>query len=158
MMLQYLLRIMLLASLNIAARGDGSWWDLIPNEFRQIFPLVLFLVNLLVLAVVLYLAGLMVVGGRRARFFDAIIISLLGTVLSTIFFLFIPYPLIALVLSILAWLFLIKSLYETGWLGATAVGILAIIIFLAVTLILALVFGILDKLIERFLPLILLTF
>jgi len=149
---------MLLASLNIAARGDGSWWDLIPNEFRQIFPLVLFLVNLLVLAVVLYLAGLMVVGGRRARFFDAIIISLLGTVLSTIFFLFIPYPLIALVLSILAWLFLIKSLYETGWLGATAVGILAIIIFLAVTLILALVFGILDKLIERFWPLILLTF
>jgi len=157
MTLPYLLRLVLLVSLNIAARGEGSWWDLIPEEFRSIFPLVLFLVNLLVLAVVLYLAGLIVVGGKRARFSDAFIISLLGTVLSSVFFLFIPYGLLALALSILTWLFLIKRLYETGWFGAIAVGILAIIVFLAVTVILALFFGILDILMERFLPFMILT-
>jgi len=56
---------------------------------------------------------------------------------------FIPYRLIALVLCIFTWLLLIKRLYETGWLGAIAVGILAMIIFLAVTVLLALFFGIL---------------
>jgi len=157
MTLPYLLRLVLLVSLNIAARGEGSWWDLIPEGFRLIFPLVLFLVNLLVLAVVLYLAGLIVVGGKRARFSDAFIISLLGTVLSSVFFLFIPYGLLALALSILTWLFLIKRLYETGWFGAIAVGILAIIVFLAVTVILALFFGILDILMELFLPFMILT-
>jgi len=157
MTLPYLLRLVLFVSLNIAARGEGSWWDLIPEGFRLIFPLVLFLVNLLVLAVVLYLAGLIVVGGKRARFSDAFIISLLGTVLSSVFFLFIPYGLLALALSILTWLFLIKRLYETGWFGAIAVGILAIIVFLAVTVILALFFGILDILMELFLPFMILT-
>jgi hypothetical protein len=68
-----------------------------------------------------------------------------------VFFLFIPYRLIALVLGIVVWLLLIKRFYETGWLGAVAVGLLAIIIFLAVTVILALLFGILDAVIERFL-------
>jgi len=122
---------------------DNGPWGRIPEGLRLIFPLVLFFVNLLVLSVVLYLAGLIVVGGRRARFLDAIKISFIGTILSTVFILFIPYGLIALVLSIFVWLLLIKSLYETGWLGAIAVGILAIIILIVVAIILALIFGIL---------------
>jgi hypothetical protein len=138
-------------SMFSVATGEGSWWGIIPEASRLVFSLVWFVVNLLVLALVLYLAGLVVVGGRRALFSDAFIVSLLGTVLSTVFFLFIPYRLIALVLGIVVWLLLIKRFYETGWLGAVAVGLLAIIIFLAVTVILALLFGILDAVIERFL-------
>jgi len=157
MTLPYLLRLVLFVSLNIAERREGSWWDLIPEELRSIFPLVLLVVNLLVLAVVLYLAGLIVVGGRRARFSDAFIISLLGTVLSTVFFLFIPYYSIALVLSIIVWLLLIKRFYETGWLGAIAVGILAMIIFLVIAVLLALFFGIFHVIFERFLSLMILT-
>ncbi|MDH7476972.1 MAG: hypothetical protein QHH17_01160 [Candidatus Bathyarchaeota archaeon] len=121
-----------------------------------IFSLVLFFASLLVLAVILYLAGLLVVGGKRARFTDALIISLLGTVLSTLFLMLIPYSLIALILSIITWLLLIKSLYETGWLGSLAVGILAIIIYLAVIILLALFFGILAIIIERLLSLMIL--
>jgi hypothetical protein len=143
---------MLLLSLNM----KGSWWNLIPENLRLIFSLAFFFVNLLVLAVVLYLAGLIVVGKRRALMSDAFIISFLGTVLSTALFLFIPYRLIALFLSIVIWLLLIKRLYETGWLGAMAVGILAIIIFLAVTVIIALAFGILYIIIELFFSLMLL--
>jgi hypothetical protein len=150
----YLLQILLYAVLG---KADGRpWWDVIPSELRIIFPLVWFIVELFVLAVVLYLAGLVVVGGKRALFTDAFLISLFGTVLSTLFFLFIPYSLIASFLSIFVWLLLIKRLYETGWLSAIAVGILAIIIFLVVVILLALVFGILAVIIERFLPLMIL--
>jgi len=142
---------MLLLILSIAAQGEKSWWNLIREDLRVIFLLVLFLVNLLILAVVLYLAGLVVVGKKRALLSDAFIISLLGTVLSILFFMFLPYRLLALILSIIVWLLLIKRLYETGWLGAIAVGILAMVISLAVTVLLALFFGIMEVLIERFL-------
>jgi len=158
MMLTYLLRLILLVNLSLAARREGPWWDLIEDpQLRVIFSLVLFFVNLFVLAVVLYLAGLVVVGGKRALLSDAFLISFLGTVLSTVFFMFIPYSLIALALSIFVWLLLIKRLYETGWFGATAVGILAIIIFLVVTILLALAFGILYIIFERFFPFAILT-
>ncbi|NWF86304.1 hypothetical protein HXY32_00575 [Candidatus Bathyarchaeota archaeon] len=149
-MLTHLLRIILLGSL--ATFGEGRpWWNLISEDLRLIFSLVLFLVNLIILAIVLHLAGLVVVGKKRALLSDAFIISLLGTILSTAFFLFIPYNLLALALSIIVWLLLIKRLYETSWLKAIAVGILAIIIFLAVTVLLALFFGILDIIFKRFL-------
>ena len=141
----------MLLILSIAAQGEKSWWNLIREDLRVIFLLVLFLVNLLILAVVLYLAGLVVVGKKRALLSDAFIISLLGTVLSILFFMFLPYRLLALILSIIVWLLLIKRLYETGWLGAIAVGILAMVISLAVTVLLALFFGIMEVLIERFL-------
>lgn len=144
MMLTYLLRFMLIVSLGIGARREGPWWSLIPEGLRLIFFLAVFFVSLLVLAVVLYLAGLIVVGRKLALLRDAFTISLLGTVLSNLFFMFIPYPLVALLLSIAVWLLLIKRLYETGWFGAIAVGILAAIIYLAIAIILALIFGIIE--------------
>lgn len=151
MKLTYLLQLLLLGSVNVILAKAGSWWNLIPEiGLRLIFSLALFFVNLLVLSLVIYLAGLAIAGGRRARFIDAFLISLLGTILSTVFFLFIPYSLIAIVLNIVVWLLLIKSLYETGWFGAITVGILAIIIFLVVSIILALLFGILSTFVERF--------
>jgi hypothetical protein len=152
MVLADLLRLVLLVSSSMGARGEGAWWNLIREDFRLIFSLTLFFVNLLVLAIVLYLAGLVVVGKKRALLTDAFIISLVGTVLSTVFFMFIPYRLVALLLGIITWLLLIKRLYGTGWIGAIGVGILAIIIFLAVTVLLALAFGILSIVIERFFP------
>jgi len=108
-----------------------------------VFGIVLFFVELLVLAVVLYIAGRIVVGGKRALFSDAFIIALLGTILSGVFVVFIPYSLLALLLSVFVWLLLIKRLYETGWLGAIAVGILALIVFVVVLVLIALLFGIL---------------
>jgi hypothetical protein len=149
MTVMHLLQLLLLG--NPMAMG---WWDLIPIGLQLIFSLALFLVNLIVLTLVLYFAGLIVVGGRRARFRDAFLISLLGTILSAAFLLFIPYGLIALLLSIFVWLLLIKSLYETGWLGAIAVGFLAIIIFIVVSIILAFLFGILDVMLKLLLGII----
>jgi hypothetical protein len=144
----YLFQILLHAVFS--SINADSWLGNIREEFGIIFLLVWFFVGLLVLAVVLYLGGLIVVGGKRALFSDAFIISLLGMALSTIFFLFIPHFLIFLLLSIFVWLLLIKRLYKTSWLRAIAVGILAIIIFFVVIFLLALTFNILDAIMKRF--------
>lgn len=144
MVWQQLIGIILQLSLKIGKGRPGG----LQEGLTLIFALVWFFVSLLVLAVVLYLAGLIVVGRKRALFSDAFIISLLGTVLTTLFVIFIPYPLITLILSLFVWLVLIKRLFETGWLGAIAVGILAIIIHLAILVLLALAFHILGRIFE----------
>lgn len=115
-----------------------------------LFGTLWFLLELLILTIVLYIAGRAVVGERRAKLSDAFILALLGTVLSSLFTIFIPYGLLALLLSILVWLLLIKRLYETSWIGALAVGVLAIIIFIAILFLMALLLGVLHSLLEWF--------
>lgn len=115
-----------------------------------LFGVLWFILELLILTVVLYIAGRAVVGERRARLSDAFALALLGTVLSSLFTIFIPYGLLAVLLSILVWLLLIKRLYETSWTGALAVGILAIIIFIAILFLMALLLGMLYILLEWF--------
>ncbi|MCS7095917.1 MAG: hypothetical protein N3F10_02535 [Candidatus Bathyarchaeota archaeon] len=114
------------------------------------FGVLWFIIELLILTLVLYIAGRAVVGEKRAKISDAFIVALLGTVLSSLFTIFIPYGLIAVLLSILVWLLLIKRLYETSWLGALAVGILAIMIFIAILFLMALFLGVLYGALEWF--------
>lgn len=142
MQTQQLIQNILLFSLH----KNGRWG--LTEGLTLIFALIWFFVELFLLAVVLYLAGLIVVGKKRAHLSDAFMMSFLGTVLSTFFAIFIPYGLIALFLGVLVWLLLIKRLFETGWLGAIAVGILAIIIFVAILVLLALAFGTLGTIIK----------
>jgi len=130
--------IILLQMLIGAAKPEWRWG--IQEALTILSALVLFFVELLVLTIVLYLAGLIVVGKKRALISDAFTIALLGTVLSTLFVIFLPNW-IAILLIIIVWLILIKRLYETGWLGAIAVGILAIVIYLAVLILVAIAFG-----------------
>lgn len=131
--------------LLISAKPDWQWG--IREGLTLLFALALFLIELVVLAVLLYLAGLIVVGRKRALFSDAFIIALLGTALSTLFIVFLP-NLIALLLIVVTWLILIKRLFETGWLGAIAVGILVIIIYLAIFILVALVLGLLSLIVR----------
>jgi len=93
------------------------------------------------MTIVFYGAGTVAAGRRRALFSDAFVISLLGTVVSNICSLFFP-RLIGLILSLVVWLLLIRRYYETGWLGALAVAILAVIIYVIVWVILAFIFAI----------------
>ncbi len=87
---------------------------------------IVFIVSLLVLSFFLWIAGVLVVGGKRARFTDAVIIAFVGTVASTAVSLLVP--LLGFVLAFVIWLVLIRHFYETGWLGSFAVAIVAIII------------------------------
>jgi hypothetical protein len=116
-----------------------------------LYDLIIFVIELLILAVVFYLAGLLVVGEKRALFGDAFAISFYGTLLSSLFIRFIPQvvrflfgPRLAFIaqsmgfiISLVGLLLLIKHYYETGWLGGLAVAILAIIVFVVLAFILA---------------------
>jgi len=114
--------------------GEKGWAH-IPEEYLLLFTITAFIVRLITLAVVFYIAGVIVVGKRRALFSDAIVISLLGTVVGIICDFFFRSSLIGAILSLFVWLLLIRHYYETGWLGALAVGILAVIIAVVLSLI-----------------------
>ncbi|UCE17043.1 MAG: hypothetical protein JSV12_00805 [Candidatus Bathyarchaeota archaeon] len=119
--------------------------NLIGQELTDPFvgQLLNFVLGLLILTVVFYLAGRVVVGKKRALFSDAFVISLLGTVVANIVSLLIPSTqLIGLILSLIIWLFLIRHYYETGWLGAFAVAVLAVIIDITIMFILFLLLAI----------------
>ena len=118
----------------------GNWWLQIPGEAELLFAVIFFIINLVVMTTVFYVAGAIVVGKRRALFSDALVISLLGTVVGNICSLF--FPVIGWILSLIVWLLLIRRYYETGWLGALAVSILAVIIYVVVLVILAFLFAI----------------
>lgn len=120
---------------------EGNWWLQIPGEAELLFGVISFIINLVAMTIVFYVAGLIVVGKRRALFSDALVISLLGTVVANICLLFFP-PVIGLVLSLIVWLLLIRRYYETGWLGALAVAVLAVIIYVVVLVILAVLLAI----------------
>ena len=106
----------------------------IPAEYRLLYSVIAIIVNLIILTLVFYLAGVIVVGKRRALLSDAFVIALLGTAVSGICNYFFS-PLIGAVLSFLVWILLIRHYYETGWLGALAVGILAVIIAVVMSLV-----------------------
>jgi hypothetical protein len=118
---------------------------LIGQELTQqlVGQLVNFVIGLIILTIVFYIAGRVVVGKKRALFSDAFVISLLGTTVAIVVSLFMPnLQLISLVLSLIVWLLLIKRYYETGWLGALAVAILAVIIYVVIGLILFIILAI----------------
>lgn len=118
---------------------NQDFWSQIPSE--TLLALISFVVSLLILTVVFYIAGAIVVGRQRALLSDAFVIALLGTVVNSICLLFFP-PLVGLILSLVIWLLLIRRYYETGWLGALAVGILAVIVSVVVLVVLGIILGI----------------
>ena len=95
--------------------------------------IVLFIIYLLVIGFVLWLAGEIVVG-RRITFGEALAIAGVGTFLvgASIAFL----GLIGLLLGLVIFLLLVKHYFKTGWLGAIGVGIMAIIVLIVLTFIL----------------------
>jgi len=142
--------------------ADGS-----QNQFRNLInklieaigfglailvAIAVFLIQVLILSVVIYIAGLMVVGGRKATFGDAFKISLLGTVLGGLIYTAISFfvPILGLIVYILIWLALIKQYFETGWLNALAIGILAVIVWIALIIIVGLILAVPLTLLEFF--------
>src|SRR5260370_1976504 len=87
--------------------------------------LILFIVYLLVIGVVLWLAGEIVVG-RRVTFGEALGIASVGTFLvgASIAFL----GTIGIILGLLVFLLLVKHYFKTGWLGAIGTSIMAVVV------------------------------
>jgi len=140
---------MLLSSLTVFM--GGNWWFQIPSQDQLLFAVISFIINLLIMTIVFYLAGVIVVGKRRALFSDALVISLLGTVVLIVCLSVFGLE-IGIILSLIAWLLLVRHYYETGWLGAIAVGIMSIIVAVVIVFILSILLGI-SILLFRWLPL-----
>jgi hypothetical protein len=105
-----------------------------------LFFIISFAIIFAVLSVVLYLAGSVVVGRRRASFKDAFAISVLGT-LVLIVCLSVFNLEVAVVLSLIAWLLLVRHYYETGFLGSIAVGLTSVIVAVVILFILSMLLG-----------------
>jgi len=126
---------------------------ILPTQAPLQFPfwrtLIAFVISLIVLTLVLYVAGLVVVGGDRAKLSSAFAIALLGVFVDFALQMALTPLLLPLsisweyififrvFLSFIVWLSLIKNFYKTGWLGALAVAILAVIILVVLGILLA---------------------
>jgi len=88
--------------------------------------LIVFIIYLLVIGFVLWLAGEIVVG-RTVTFGEALGIAGVGTFLVGATIAFLP-SLIGILLGLLVFLLLVKHYFKTGWLGALGVGIMAIVV------------------------------
>lgn len=105
--------------------------------------LIQIIVSTIILAPVLWLAGRALVGGDKAKFFDAVWIIVLGTIIGAIVNVFIG-GLVAAIIMFIIWLALIKHFFDCGWLKALVIAIIAVIIFVIIVAILAVIgFGLL---------------
>jgi len=96
------------------------------------------IVNVIVLSPFLWLAGRAVVGKKKAKFTDAVLIVAIGTVVGTFFGAFFK-GFIASFIQLILWLLIVKHFFDCGWLKALGISILAIIIFAIIALILGLI-------------------
>jgi hypothetical protein len=95
-------------------------------------------VSTIIVAPVLWLAGRALVGGDKAKFFDAIWIVVLGTIIGAIFNAVIG-GIVAAIIMFIVWLALIKHFFDCGWLKAFAIAVIAVIIFVIIVAILAVI-------------------
>jgi hypothetical protein len=98
-------------------------------------------VGSIITAPFLWLAGKWIVGGEKARFMDAIWIGVLGTVVNAVIGWFVGGGVGALA-QLVAYLYLVKTYYETGWGNAVVISVLAVVIMTVVLILLGMLLGV----------------
>ena len=93
------------------------------------------IIKIIILAPALWLAGKALVGAD-AKFLDAVWIIVLGTIIGGIFSYFEISGIIALIIQLVLWLALVKHFFDSGWLKAFVISVLAVIIFIVLAFIL----------------------
>src|SRR5207245_11571137 len=96
--------------------------------------IMLFIIYLLVMGFVLWLAGEIVVG-RKVTFGEAIAVAGTGTFLVGAVIVFVQ-GILGLLIGLLIFLLLVKHYFKTGWLGAVGVAIMAIVVLVGLTFLL----------------------
>jgi hypothetical protein len=98
------------------------------------------IVNVIVLSPVLWIAGRLLAGKDKAKFTDALWIVILGTIIGAVFQAFLEgmLGLLGSIIMLIIWLALVKHFFDTGWLKALVIAILAIIIYIVIVAILVL--------------------
>ncbi len=99
------------------------------------------IVNIIILSPVLWISGRLLAGKEKAKFTDAIWIVVLGTLIGGAFQYFFS-GLIASLIVLFIWLALVKHFFDTGWLRALAIAIVAILIWIVIAVIIGIIVGI----------------
>jgi hypothetical protein len=99
------------------------------------------IVNIVILAPVLWISGRLFAGTDKAKFTDALWIVILGTVIGG-FFQYFFSGIIAGIIVLFIWLALVKHFFDTGWLKALIIAVVAIVIWIVIAVILGILFGI----------------
>ncbi len=104
----------------------------------------------IVVSIPVWLAGKTVTGGK-GTFGEAMLATLLGPIVYAITLILVDVFLgtiigpgayiIALILAFIAWIWVYKASFKTGWLGGIAIAILAVIIFAVMSFVLGIIFG-----------------
>ncbi len=105
--------------------------------FDLVGLLVSIVVGVVITAPVLWIAGRLLVGPSKAKFTDAVIIVVLGTISGAVIGALVGGFLGAIV-QIVVLLFLIKKYYECSWLKALAVAVVTVVIFAVIAIVLGL--------------------
>ena len=96
-------------------------------------------IKIIVLSPAFWLAGRALAGKDKAKFLDAVWIVILGTLIGGIFSYFEIVGIIALIIQLIIWLGLVKHFFDTDWIRAFVISVLAVIIIIVVGFILGLV-------------------
>jgi hypothetical protein len=99
------------------------------------------IVNIIVLAPALWIAGRLLVGKDKAKFTDALWIVILGTVISIIFQGIFELGIISSIILLIILLGLVKHFFDTGWIKALIIAIVAAIIWIIIGIILLSLLG-----------------
>lgn len=95
------------------------------------------IVNVIIIGPVMWLAGRILAGKDKAKFSDAVWIAALGTLIGAAFsYLF--SGLIASIIIIVLWLALIRHFFDCGWGKAFLIALVAVVTFIVIGTILAL--------------------
>jgi hypothetical protein len=95
-------------------------------------------INIIILSPVLWISGRLLAGKDKAKFSDALWIVILGTVIGSGLSYFIT-GIIASIIVLIVWIALVKHFFDCGWLKALAISIVAVLIFIAIAIILAII-------------------
>jgi hypothetical protein len=127
----------------LADSGAALMLDMLlePSGWTEIlFFIISFAIIFAVLSVVFYLAGFVVVGRSRTSFKDAFAISVLGTLVLIVCLSVFSLE-VAMILSLVAWLLLVRHYYETGILVSISVGLTSVIVAAVILILLDMVLG-----------------
>ncbi|MDQ1280689.1 MAG: hypothetical protein QG670_1952, partial [Thermoproteota archaeon] len=88
-------------------------------------------VNCIIISPALWLGGRLLVGGKKAKFSDAILIVVIGTIIGVLVgILFSGF--FGSIVQLVLWLLLVKHFFDTGCLMALVISIMAVIVFIII--------------------------
>lgn len=108
------------------------------NALDLVELLITIVISTIIVSPILWLSGRGLVGKEKAKFTDALWIVLLGNIIGVVIGAFL-YGWLAAIVMFIVWLALIKHFFDCGWLMAFAIALVAVVIFIIVSIILDLI-------------------